>query len=75
MGEGLLTAEQAQQRLGVSRTVFWTLVRSHQVPRLTQATGTNSRGHRSAFRPEEVERLRGPARRLLAGARPGRDDG
>ena len=71
MGEGLLTAEQAQRRLGVGRAVFWTLVKYHRVPQLTQATRTNSRGHRSAFRPEDVERLREPARRLLARARGG----
>jgi predicted DNA-binding transcriptional regulator AlpA len=73
MGDELLTAEQAQRRLGISRTLFWTLVKRLEVPQLTQPTQTNTRGHRSAFRPEDVERLRGPARRVLAAARVGMD--
>ena len=73
MGDELLTAEQAQRRLGISRTLFWTLVKRLGVPQLTQPTRTNTRGHRSAFRPGDVERLREPARRVLAAARDGVD--
>lgn len=69
---GLLSAEEAQRALGVGRVLFWALVKRHGIPRLTQQTRTNSRGRRSGFCPQDIERLREPARRVLEAAAAGR---
>ena len=60
----LLTAEQAQRRLGVGRSLFWTLVKRHGLPQFAEPVRAHGRT-RSLFRPEDVELLREPVRRLL----------
>jgi predicted DNA-binding transcriptional regulator AlpA len=54
--DDLLTAEQAQERLGVSRATFWALVKRYQVPRYKVPV----RGKRVFFKPAELDRLREP---------------
>ncbi len=52
-GQELLTAEQAWQRLGVSRATFWSLVKRYQVPRYTIPL----KGRRVFFKPADLEKL------------------
>ena len=69
----LLTAEQAQRRLGVGRGLFWTLVKYHGVPQFVEPVSGHGRT-RSLFRRQDVEQLREPVRRVLRAAaehRPG----
>lgn len=52
----LLTAEQAQEHLGVSRATFWSLVKRYQIPRYTVPV----EGKRVFFKPDDLESLRRP---------------
>jgi excisionase family DNA binding protein len=54
----LLTSEEAQAFLGVSRATFWNLVRRHDVPRYR----IPSKGRRVFFDREDLARLREPQR-------------
>lgn len=51
--EELLTAEQAQARLGVSRATFWSLVKRYEVPRYTIPL----KGKRVFFKPSDLDKL------------------
>ena len=63
----LLTAEQAQRRLGVGRSLFWKLVKYHGVPHCVEPVPEHGRT-RSLFRPEDVEQLRAPVCCVLRAA-------
>jgi excisionase family DNA binding protein len=54
----LLTVEQAQEYLGVSRATLWNLVKRHHVPRYRIPVS----GKRVFFRPADLDRLREPVR-------------
>lgn len=54
----LLTAEQAQERLGVSRATLWNLLKRHKIPRYQ----IPAEGRRVFFNPEDIQRLREPVR-------------
>ena len=60
----LLTAEQARQRLGLGHAAFWKLVKRHSVPQFRGPVRPGGRAP-SLFRPQDLERLRRPAGRLL----------
>ena len=65
--ELLLTAEQAQRRLGVGRSLLGKLAKYHGVPQFVESV----RGHdytRSLFRSQDVEQLYEPVRRVLRAA-------
>lgn len=49
----MLTAEEAQASLKVSRATFWTLVKRYSIPRYTIPL----RGKRVFFRPEDLAQL------------------
>ena len=63
----LLTAEQAQGRLGVGRSLFWKLVKYHGVPQFVGPVSGHGRTW-SRFRPEDVDQLREPVGRVLRSA-------
>lgn len=52
----MLTAEDAQVRLGVSRATFWNLVRRHRLQRYK----IPAKGKRVFFRRSDVDRLLEP---------------
>lgn len=52
----LLTAEQAQEWLGVGRATFWALVKRHAIPRYKVPVN----GKRVFFKPADLEELRKP---------------
>jgi excisionase family DNA binding protein len=52
----LLTVEQAQEYLGVSRATLWNLVKRHHVPRYRVPVS----GKRVFFKPSDLDRLRQP---------------
>ena len=60
----LLTADEAQRRLGIGPGAFWTLVSYCGIPRFRIRPDRGGR-HRLLFRPQDLERLRRPAGRLL----------
>ena len=51
--QDLLTAEQAQEQLGVSRATFWSLIKRYQIPRYTIPL----KGKRVFFKPTDLETL------------------
>jgi predicted DNA-binding transcriptional regulator AlpA len=53
---GLLTTEEAQKHLGVSRATFWNLVKRYDVPRYTVPLS----GKRVYFKLEDLDHLRDP---------------
>lgn len=57
--EELLTVEQAQARLGVSRATFYNLIKRHQIPSYTLPLDSK----RVYFKPEDLDRLKQPVRR------------
>ena len=63
----LLSAEQAQRRLGVGQSLFWTLVKRHGVPQFVEPVPRHGRS-RSLFRPQDVDQLREPVDRVLRAA-------
>jgi hypothetical protein len=63
----LLTSDEAQKRLGVGRGMFWVLARRHGLPQFRGSVGARRVG--SLFRPEDVDKLRGPIRRILQSRR------
>ena len=54
----LLTAEQAQELLGVSRATLWNLLKRHKIPRYQ----IPAEGRRVFFNREDIERLKQPVR-------------
>jgi excisionase family DNA binding protein len=54
----LLTAEQAQEALGVSRATLWNLLKRHKIPRYQ----IPAEGRRVFFNREDIERLKQPVR-------------
>lgn len=50
----LLTAEEAMERLGVSRATFWALVKRYDVPKYTIPI----EGRRVFFKPEDLDNLK-----------------
>ncbi len=54
----LLTAEQAQELLGVSRATLWNLLKRHNIPRYQ----IPAEGRRVFFNREDIERLKQPVR-------------
>ena len=54
--EKLLTAEQAQAHLGVSRATFWNFVKRHEVPRYKAPLS----GKRLFFRASDLDAARRP---------------
>ena len=54
----LLTAEQAQEVLGVSRATLWNLLKRHKIPRYH----IPAEGRRVFFNRDEIERLKQPVR-------------
>ena len=61
----LLSSDEAQKRLGVGPGMFWALARRHGIPQFTGSAGKR----RVLFRPEDVEQLRAPVRRILQSRR------
>ena len=64
----LLTADEAQRRLGIGAGAFWTLVSYYGIPRFRIRPDRGGR-QRLLFRPQDLERLRGPVGRLLRSMR------
>ncbi len=56
--ERLLTAEEAQQYLGVSRATFWNFVKRHNVPKYKAPLS----GKRLFFKASELDAARRPVR-------------
>jgi excisionase family DNA binding protein len=56
--DDLLTAEQAQAQLGVSRATLWNLLKRHQIPRYQIPAS----GRRVFFKREDIQRLQEPVR-------------
>jgi predicted DNA-binding transcriptional regulator AlpA len=56
--ERLLTAEEAQAHLGVSRATFWNFVKRHDVPRYKAPLA----GKRLFFKASELDAARRPVR-------------
>ena len=54
----LLTVEQAQEHLGVSRATLWNLIKRHHIPRYRVPVS----GKRVFFKASDLERLRQPVR-------------
>jgi excisionase family DNA binding protein len=54
----LLTAEQAQELLGVSRATLWNLLKRYKIPRYQ----IPAEGRRVFFNREDIERLKQPVR-------------
>jgi excisionase family DNA binding protein len=54
----LLTAEQAQELLGVSRATLWNLLKRHKIARYQ----IPAEGRRVFFNREDIERLNQPIR-------------
>jgi excisionase family DNA binding protein len=52
----LLTAEQAQEQLGVSRATLWNLLKRHKIPRYQ----IPAEGRRVFFKREDIQRLSEP---------------
>jgi excisionase family DNA binding protein len=61
--DDLLTAEQAQEALGVSRATLWNLLKRHKIPRYQIPAS----GRRVFFKRDDIERLKQPV--LLEDAR------
>jgi excisionase family DNA binding protein len=58
LNQDLVTVEEAQQLLGVSRATFWNLVKRHRLARYRIPTNTK----RVYFKREELLALREPVR-------------
>jgi predicted DNA-binding transcriptional regulator AlpA len=61
--EPLLTAEEAQAHLGVSRATFWNFVKRWQVPRYQKPLT----GKRLFFKASDLDAARNSARRVNGG--------
>ena len=54
--DDLLTAEQAQEQLGVSRATLWNLLKRYKIPRYQ----IPAEGRRVFFKREDIQRLSEP---------------
>jgi excisionase family DNA binding protein len=58
--EDLLTAEEAQEYLGVSRATFWNFVKRHKVPKFQKPLS----GKRLFFKRADLDTARSTPRRV-----------